>query len=482
MLPKRTITSVGIDIGTTTTHLIFSRLHLESVGPTTAVPRIHIAGKQILYRSPIYPTPMADHATIDARAIARMTEQEYQAAHVQAGEVDTGVVIVTGETARAANAAAVVQELGSIAGKFVAAAAGPHLEAVIAGKGSGAAQEAFRRGQTVANVDIGGGTINVAVFAPHTFRESAALLLGSRTVTFDSLTGAVTSVTPPGQWLVETEGLGVLLGKRPVWEAVTSLVRRMAGVLDELLGLSPPTPALHISLLTESLCQPEEIQAVMLSGGVAKLFYETSHKPRWEDLWRYGDLGPLLAEALRAAQFTRHLPILRSQEPIRATAIGAGMHTLHLSGSTTFVDSGLLPLRNIPVAFLPLPERALVDEIATQVQRACQRFPDRGPLGTLAFAAIGPSPLEFPAVREFASGVALGFQEDQKAGRPLILLLQQDVGKAVGFALRRLIPSGSPVIVLDQLVAQEGDYIDIHTPLYDGHTVPVTLKTLVFSN
>ena len=128
------ILSVGIDIGTTTTSLVFSNLTVEKTTGDMFMPKTAITDKTVIYRSPIYFTPLRSNTELDAEKIRQIIEEEYRRAGVQVSEVETGAVIITGDTARKTNAERVLAEISQFAGDFVVAAAGPRLESILAGK------------------------------------------------------------------------------------------------------------------------------------------------------------------------------------------------------------------------------------------------------------------------------------------------------------------------------------------------------------
>ena len=158
------ILSVGIDIGTSTTQLIFSRLTIENRASSYTVPRIDIVDKEVIYRSKIYFTPLRSATEIDAEAVKRIVREEYQAAGMTPEMLRTGAVIITGETARKENANEVLEALSDLAGDFVVATAGPDLESVLSARGAGTDALSKEKRTAIANVDIGGGTSNIAVY------------------------------------------------------------------------------------------------------------------------------------------------------------------------------------------------------------------------------------------------------------------------------------------------------------------------------
>ena len=185
--------SVGLDVGTTTTQLVVSRLTAQNRASGFAVPRMEITGRELLYQSPIHFTPLIRDELIDGDGIRAIVEQEYRRAGITPEAVDTGAVIITGETSRKENAESVLHALSRFAGNFVVATAGPDLESVLAAKGAGAV-EASEKGP-VLHFDIGGGTSNLALCIDGKVVATGCLNVGGRLLKFDKQ-GNPTYVSP----------------------------------------------------------------------------------------------------------------------------------------------------------------------------------------------------------------------------------------------------------------------------------------------
>ena len=130
---KESLFSVGIDIGTSTTQMVFTELVIDNTAAAAAVPRVRIVDKQIRYRSAIHPTPLRSEREIDSSRLREIVAGEFRRAGMSPDGVQTGAVIITGETARKENAREVLEALSGLAGEFVVATAGPALEGIIAG-------------------------------------------------------------------------------------------------------------------------------------------------------------------------------------------------------------------------------------------------------------------------------------------------------------------------------------------------------------
>jgi ethanolamine utilization protein EutA len=492
------LTSVGIDVGTTTTQVVLSRLHVASTSPGGAG-KLEITDREILYRGEIHETPLLDAETIDAGGVAAIVERELERTGVSRTDIDTGAVIVTGETARRANAAALVSELALELGDFVVETAGAHLEAVLAGRGSGAAAYARRENATVANVDVGGGTTNVAVFDGDAVRETRCCRIGGRLVEFDD--GTVRAVTETIQPLLDHLDVTLTVGDDWSPNDLDRLVDAMADCLADLL-VGPPYPApLDDLTIGELPAERVDLDAVAFTGGVGSLV--SNPVDATADRNAYGDLGVALAGAIRDHDHLGDWPRLDPAEDIRATVIGAGTATTRLSGRTVGLDAGVLPLRNVPVVSVPpLPagdgavhrtgevdspyqeDGALAARIRDHVEQGVGLYGEAADPASaedewffLAFEDVGA--LTYDRIEALAAAVVTGYDDTSEAG-PILLLLAQNCGKALAQSIRRALTSARPVVVLDELSVERGTYVDVGEPITDDDTVPVVVKTLAF--
>ena len=451
--------SVGIDIGTTTTQLVFSRLTLRNEGAAFSVPHFAIAEKEVLYRSAIHFTPLLSDTRIDAAGVRDIVAREYAASGFAKSDVQTGAVIITGETARKENAREVLDALAGFAGDFVVATAGPALESVLAGKGSGAQAYSEEHRCAVLNLDIGGGTTNLALFENGVLQDTGCLNVGGRLMKFDP-DGTLTYLSPVlrphcgfsvGQRLTEADLQGVL---RLLVDVLCRAVRGAGGIDDFITDKT-------VTVTGEPL--------LSFSGGVADLMDD---QPR--EVFAYGDLGVLLGRAIFHSALCQGR-FLRAKETIRATVIGAGSHTTELSGSTIFYDRVRFPLKNLPVAALTQQEEALDPPALAEKIRAKTALFSGGTPAVLALHGL-KNP-RFSELCKLADGVALGLRERAEGGEPLIIAVRADMGKALGQAVGMLLPE-APLVCLDSVALDEGSYLDIGAPVAGGQVLPVVVKTL----
>lgn len=477
------IISVGIDIGTTTTQLVISRLTIKNTAPGSSIPRMEITGKEVLYRSEIYFTPLFGHEIVDSEAIAAIVAKEYGKAALTPDKIDTGAVIITGETAKKENARKIAESMAGLAGDFVVATAGVNLESVLAGKGSGAAAYSKQRHRVTVNIDIGGGTSNIAVFEEGRVIDTACINIGGHLLEFERNGDKITYISEPARAVLRTCALSWQAGDRVDLEELKKIALVMAEcVVESATSGNYPELAQEL-MMTPALTMDYHVQEIMLSGGVADFVYDGFTPISVAQVTRYGDIGPLLGWAVNQVLSSRGIVPERPGETIRATVIGAGTHSVNISGSTITVSETALPMRNIAVVSPfsgEIPERP--EEIAVRVQHAVQRVINDGSSETVALAMEGPRMITFNAIQNLATGLAGGMAEFIAKDKPLIVVLFKDCAKVLGQTLQLKLGEAVDIVCIDQIEAGEGDYIDIGKPIMGGRVVPVVVKTLVFAN
>ena len=471
---REEIISVGIDVGTSTTQLVFSRLIIENRASAYTVPRIQIAEKLVDYRSGIYDTPLLSPTEIDTRALKAIVSREYERAGRRPEDVKTGAVIITGETARKENAAAVLQALSSMAGDFVVASAGPALESVLAARGAGTDALSERLRKTVANLDVGGGTTNIGVYKNGELQGVCCLDIGGRLIRTEN--GRISYVFTKTARLLSKNGINIGIGGAADENALRPACALMADRLSQALGLKP-RDADHGEDYTNGgapLPPYLDIQALTFSGGVADFIYS----PAQGEFFRFGDIGPLLGDEIRKNRELSRLELLRPAETIRATVVGAGTHTTEISGSTIVYDRALLPMKNLPVARLEPDAEGVSSGLAEKLraQLAIHSAGER-----VAIALSGKGFTGFRQLQELAQEIISGADTIINSGLPLIVLLERDIAKALGNALRVRLPQGAGLICIDGISARSGDYADIGESVGGGAVLPVVIKTLIFN-
>ncbi len=477
MADTRSLLSVGIDIGTTTTQIIFSRLNLSDVARPGQIPRMAITGREVLYQSPIVFTPLSDRETVDAIKLNEIVRHEYAAAGVDPAQVETGAVIITGETAKKKNADEILRALSGLAGEFVVSVAGPHVESLISGRGAGAAQYSQSHYTTITNVDIGGGSANSVTFRSGNFLAAAAMNYGGRIIEIEHSTGKIRHIAEPAKMILADIGLTLDIGSAPSLSDLRRFSERMADMTLELiegtssplaqkLYLTPPTPVSGKGSI------------LMFSGGIGHYYYHPLTLNSVNDVTLHDDIGPLLAESLRLYPALSVYEIQPPAETLRATVLGASTQTVTLSGSTIWAEKEILPLRNVPVIRPTLEADLSPEKVAKAIAEAVRRWDVDTTTDYFAVALDLHRPLDYTTLSQLANGLS-EFAKSLPADKPLIVIIERDYAQALGQTVKGLIPA-RPLLVIDQVGLMEGDYIDIGTPLLDGRVVPLSVKTLVF--
>lgn len=471
---REIIFSAGIDIGTSTTQLIFSRLTIENLATSYTVPRISIVDKEIIYKSDIYFTPLLSQTEIDAKAVSEIVLNEYKKANISPKDIKTGAVIITGDTARKHNANVVLESLSGLAGDFVVATAGPDLESVLSGKGAGADRLSKELFKAVANIDIGGGTSNIAVFDRSIVKAVTCLDIGGRLIKIDKTTGKITYIYSKIAKLAKENNINIKENSLANVGDIRKICRLMANLLAEALLLTEKS-SFYETIFTNNgkgLPSKTKIDAITFSGGVADYVYENSEK----DLFKYGDIGIILGDEIRKCKHFEKVLILKSSETIRATVVGAGSHTTEISGSTIFYAKDKLPIKNIPIM------RTSETEIKQSIQSILPLYMPEGKPEQVAIAFSGMGYSSFLEIQQLAQDIIQGAYEIIKSPYPLVIIIEQDIGKALGNAINVILEHSKEVICIDGIKTLSGDYIDIGKPMADGRVVPVVIKTLIFNS
>ncbi len=477
MSDSRDLLSVGVDVGTTTTQIIFSRLNLRDVSRPGQIPRIDITDRKVIYQSPIVFTPLIDFETIDADKLNEIVRREYATAGVDPHQVETGAVIITGETAKKKNADEILRALSGLAGEFVVSVAGPNVESLIAGKGAGAAQYSQENYATVTNIDIGGGSANSATFRAGNLIGAAAMNYGGRILEIEHASGRVRHIADPARRILEDIGLRLEIGDAPSLEDLRRFTDRMADMTIELIeGTS--SPLAQKIYLTPPVGDSGKGSILMFSGGIGHYYYNPLSINSVSDVTIHDDVGPLLAESLRKHPALSTYTIVPPAETVRATVLGASTQTVTLSGSTIWAEREILPLKNVPVTRPMLPASLEPNAISRSVSEAVSRWDVNLATDPFAVALELDKSLDYQSLTQLASGLK-NFADTMPSDRPLIAIIERDYAQALGQTVKGLDPSRA-LLVIDQVGLSEGDYIDIGTPLMDGRVVPLSVKTLIF--
>ncbi|AVX08559.1 ethanolamine utilization protein [Bacillus sp. Y-01] len=470
---QKWITSIGLDIGTSTTKLIVSKLLIANQQNQFTLPGCQIIDRRVTYASSIYTTPMLNDVEIDVQRLTVLLEQEYKNAGISLYQVEAGAVIITGETARKQNAESIVHYLAEHAGGFVVATAGADLEGILAAKGSGAIERSAETNAVIANIDVGGGTANIALCQNGKVIETFTLHVGGRLIRLNE-DGLVTYVSSHLTEFLKNNSLTLREGEKATFEKLSSICQLLAEETVNYVKALNQNSSLLVSPHTRSSIPPETI---MVSGGVGAMMEK--QKPKTvKEVAIHGDVGPLLAYHFQSIQ------VSQAAETTRATVIGAGMQNTEVSGSTVYIKSKKLPLKNIPIIEIPVqPEEEWNPQLFQERARAsCMQastiFSAEDPPVAIALSHFPYC--SYKMLQELAKVISAEFIACFKRAKCLVVLCEQDIAKALGQALAKQ-RKELEIICLDQIDFTHGDYIDLGLPVA-GEAISVSVKTLAFSS
>jgi ethanolamine utilization protein EutA len=466
------ILSVGIDIGSSTSHLIFSKLTLRrEMSFFNMSNRFILINREIIYEGNIIFTPLLDRFTIDIEAVIKFCQDEYKKAGMTPEMINTGAVIVTGETAKKKNAAEIVRRLSSESGKFVSASAGPNFESLLGAMGSGVVDLSRENQNTILNIDIGGGTSNLAISSKGDVVSTSCINVGGRLLGIDE-NFKIWRIDEPSEVVMEELNMSYKRGDIISEDDVRIIAREYAKALLEVMR-GPATNMIAKKLMmTDDLDFSIPIEEISFSGGVAEMIYDKN------DGTTYNDIGIYLAEEIKSLISEYNIPLIEPENKIRATVIGAGAFSLSVSGSTCYYDENIkLPILNIPV--VPVNIDLKEEYLKEKVDLALNNFNLKE--GEDIFALYFKDLINPNDLSNFAKFIEKALPNSAANEKLILIILGFDGAKMLGITIRNETSIKKNLFCLDELDLQAGDWIDIGAPLKDGEAFPVTIKSLVFS-
>ncbi len=467
--------SVGIDIGSSTSHLMFSSLTLRRMGISLSS-RFVVVSRAVDYESPVLLTPYINPTTIDTEKLSHFIAASYKQAGMGRDGIDTGAVIVTGEAAKKENAEAIAALFAQEGGKFVCATAGPNLESIMAACGSGALVRSHNNGAAaVMNVDVGGGTSKIAIVKDGEILETVAVNVGARLVALDS-EGKVCRIEEAGRFVARSLGINLEEGAPLSEKDRAAMALLLADCLLDVLERRPLSPLTESLMITPPLTYSGPIGKVLFSGGVSEYVYDFEEGD-------YGDLGRLLGRNLRAwANQESGMALEWPVQRIRATVIGASQYTVQVSGNTIFLSQeGTLPLHNLQVLAPKLNGTRIGAATVTRaIQESFRRFDLEDGDRPVALAWHWPYGPAYPGLRALTNGIVAGMKKSIRKRQPLVLVFDDDVAKLIGGLLADELGSDYPIISIDGIRLQDFDFVDIGEELTQVGAVPVVIKSLLF--
>lgn len=502
---SQSILSVGIDIGTTTTHMVLSRLSIDTISIFNRLPENSIAAREIVYQSPITFTPIVyegENRLIDFEKISLVLEDFYKQAKIDKNEIESGALIVTGDSARTDNAQKVAQALAQAAGNFVVETAGPKLEGILAARGSGAVEESYRTGKTICNVDIGGGTTNLAFIEKGRIVETACLNLGGRLIQveecqpdlFNAEQFKTVQCNRSGRMLLQSLGLSA---SAPLSKTdLSKLASKAAALIAEYCRISiksgEETSLLESLSETDvpSLAWLEKVDEYWFTGGVGTLMKSQERKDTKSEKSSevpFGDLGQMLARALldlldrKRARF--------DASGIYATVIGAGLHTMQVSGSTIGIQSSqsILPLRNVRILKISAEQnnKGYLTAQVTKQLNFLDQLDGSEPLA-LYINDLSRDDISYRGIKNLAAEISNLLERLPKVAvkNALVIVLKEDIAMSLSQILKGMLRD-KIILTIDGIDAQNGDFMDLGKTLGSAIdpnclSIGVVIKTLLF--
>jgi ethanolamine utilization protein EutA len=469
--------TVGIDIGSSGTQVIFSRVNLRRLGEDLSS-RYFVVSRETLFQSAVALTPYRSEEHIDEAKLGAIIDDAYNDAGIDPAGIDTGAVILTGEALRRENAKAIAGIVAEKGGDFVCATAGHHMESMLAAYGSGAATISSAEHKRILNIDIGGGTTKLAVVEHGKVVATAAVHIGGRLQVVDH-GGIIIRLDPAGRYHAQRAGFTWSRGDVARAADLDQVAEEMADALAAALTVRPlPHDIAHLHL-TDPIADFGPIDGIMFSGGVGEYVYGREDRD-------FGDLGRRLGRAIRRRIDAGALPwpLLPAGECIRATALGASEYSVQLSGNTSYISApgALLPRRNLQVL---QPDYAPGDAVdpdaaAAAIRRHLVAF-DVDADRDVALALRWRGAPSYERLAGFAEGIRRGLADRISRSQPIYIMLDGDVAQTLGAILREELDVASEILVIDGIVLMDFDYIDLGRIRMPSNTVPVTIKSLVFS-
>ncbi len=469
--------TVGIDIGSAGTQVIFSRVNLRRLAEDLTS-RYYVVSRQTLFQSPVALTPYQSEERIDDAKLGAIIDDAYNAANLRPDQIDTGVVILTGEALRRENAQGIAKILSEQGGEFVTATAGHHMESMLAAYGSGAARVSSDEGKRILNIDIGGGTTKLALVEKGKVIATAAIHIGGRLQVVEN--GKIVRLDPAGKHHAKRAGFSWNRGDAVDAADQEKVADVMADALVAAVAARPMPHDVEHLYLTDPIPELGRIDGIMFSGGVAEYVYQREQRD-------FGDMGPRLGRAIRVRieQGAFPWPVLPAGECIRATALGASEYSVQLSGNTSYISApaDLLPRRNLQVLLPSFACEDVIDSenLAKAIRSHITAFDLVDTDREIALALRWTGLPSYERLAAFAEGIKRGLADRIAKKQPLFIMLDGDVAQTLGAILREELHVKSELLVIDGVVLWDFDYIDLGRIRMPSYTVPVTIKSLVFS-
>lgn len=466
-----TVKLIGLDFGTTTSSAVIASAELL---PNAATGRTEPGNLRECYRSEIVFTPYSGNS-LDLTRLSEYLDAWLTAGAVRAEEIFGGGALLTGLAAQKDNAPALVNLIRQrVADALIASADDPSLESWLAFMGSCARLSRDHPETRFVNLDIGGGTTNLALGRNGEVLSTGCLYLGARHIKVVPGTYRIVELSPYARRLLQHLGIDKDQGAELVRHEVEAVLDFYVLLLEAALTgrhsvFEEPVARLHqqVAFKPEPLSGNADQVVVTLSGGVGELVYAAVQGEARQPTTYFGDLGiDLAARLLDASPWSAHFRHYRPAGKGRATVYGLLRHSTQVSGSTLFLpDASFLPLRNLPIlgTITRTTSESQLRDLLDMVQRS-----STGGCLQIRLSERGPASVRQVGTRIARELKARGFP----ASQPLVFLVAENLGKALGQYISQWGALPLKFAVLDEINIPDAQYV--HLGRLHNHVIPVS--------
>ena len=459
------VTLIGLDFGTTTSSAVVATTNLAH---SAVSGRMELSQVRERYRSEMVFTPLDEDDRLDEQQVEKLLDSWLAAGDVRAEDLFGGGALLTGLTAQKQNASALVRMIRRRLGDaLIATADDPRLESWLAFMGSCGGLSRAQPTQAILNLDVGGGTTNLALGINGQVLRTGCLFVGARHVQVVPGSYRIVTLSRYARALLDHLGIGRSDGDSLTDGEVQAILDFYIALLEATATGEPPVATgCHEAALAHlhtqvAFCRPPNCTdvAMTFSGGVGELIYGHVHERPWPSTTHFGDLGIDLAQRIVGSSvFAGHLRKYRPASAGRATVYGLLRHSTEVSGSTLFLPRPeVLPLTDVPI-FGSLNSNSADDRIRDVIELV--RHSARGGCVQVALGTH-----EAAAVRALGERIAGALRAAAfPAGHPLVLLMQENLGKVLGQYITQWGTLPLNLVVIDEVPLRDAQYVQIGTP------------------
>ncbi|HEV8068291.1 MAG TPA: ethanolamine ammonia-lyase reactivating factor EutA [Planctomycetaceae bacterium] len=450
---------VGLDFGTTTSRCVAATARLSKNAVTG---RQELSDIREVFRSPIVLTPFGQDR-LDLRRLEEHLDDWLSAAAADTQEIFGGGALVTGLAAQQPNSSALVELIRSrVKDLLVATAGDPCLEAWLAfqaNAGSISRARPDRPDRWVINLDIGGGTTNIAVGRSGEVLRTGSLFVGARHIEVEPGTYRIVKLSRYARAMLDDLAIAVGPGDRLTSPQLDAILDWQMELLESALAgdravFEKPVARLHEQV---AFHPPSELQnpIVCLSGGVGELVYKMLRSELPPSTTQFGDLGIDLAARIAKSRWKARPTEAAPLDAGRATVYGLLLYATQVSGSTVYLaDSAVLPMRDVPIL-----GRITDDSTDAEIQDILQ-LASRSAVGGCVVVSLAQSDGQTVRTLGERIGSTLRSAEIPAATR-LVLLVRENVGKALGGYLSQWGSVPHKLVVLDEIEPLDARFVQI---------------------